>query len=247
MIKKSLWSQLNSIFLLATLSLLSACSDAEENVSQNKTEVAPVIQEQTATIAPGKQAKIVLKDVTGLYKELASVQPTSTGDKIEVLEVFWYGCPHCYHFEPVIEKWLGEKAEYIEFVRMPGILGPQWLPHARAFYAAEKLGILEKIHESLFDAIHKDKRKIVDEESLRAFFSEHGVSGADFDQAYNSREVEDKVRTAFSAGKNYALTGVPAIIINGKYTTSASMAGSFEKIVDVINTLAAKEHEESPN
>jgi len=125
---------------------------------------------------------------------------------------------------------------------MPGVLGPQWLPHARAFYAAEKLGILEKIHEPLFDAIHKDKRKIVDEESLRVFFSEHGISGKQFDQAFRSKEVEDKVKTAFSAGKNYALTGVPAVIINGKYTTSASMAGSFEKIIDVINTLAAKEH-----
>lgn len=245
--KKSFYTRPGSIFLLAALSLLSACSDAEENLSKNKIEAAPVIQEQTVMIEQAKVTEVALQDVTGLYKELATAQPTRTGDKIEVVEVFWYGCPHCYHFEPVIEKWLEEKAEYIEFIRMPGILGKNWLPHARAFYAAEKLGILEEIHEPLFDAIHKDNRKILDEKSLRAFFSEHGVSGADFDQAYNSREVEDKVRTAFSAGKNYALTGVPAIIINGKYTTSASMAGSFEKIIIVINTLAAKEHEELPN
>lgn len=240
--KKSNWIRLTSIFLLAALSLLSACSDAEENLSKNKIQAAPVIQEQAVMIEQAKVTEVALQDVTGLYKELATAQPTRTGDKIEVVEVFWYGCPHCYYFEPVIEKWLEEKSEYIEFIRMPGILGKNWLPHARAFYAAEKLGILEEIHEPLFDAIHKDKRKILDEKSLRAFFSEHGVSGADFDQAYNSREVEDKVRTAFSAGKNYALTGVPAIIINGKYTTSASMAGSFEKIIDVINTLAAKEY-----
>lgn len=240
--KKSNWIRLTSIFLLATLSLLSACSDAEENLSKNKIQAAPVIQEQAVMIEQAKVTEVALQDVTGLYKELATAQPTRTGDKIEVVEVFWYGCPHCYYFEPVIEKWLEEKAEYIEFIRMPGILGKNWLPHARAFYAAEKLGILEEIHEPLFDAIHKDKRKILDEKSLRAFFSEHGVSGADFDQAYNSREVEDKVRAAFSAGKNYALTGVPAIIINGKYTTSASMAGSFEKIIAVINTLAAKEY-----
>ena len=242
MSKKSLWTQLTSIILLATLSLLSACSDAEENLSKNNIEAVPAIQEQAATLAPAKQTKVVLKNVTGLYKELPSVQPIRTGDKIEVLEVFWYGCPHCYYFEPVIEKWLEEKAEYIEFVRMPGILGKNWLPHARAFYAAEKLGILDIIHKPLFDAIHKDKRKILDEKSLRVFFSEHGVSGDEFDQAYNSREVEEKVRAAFTAGQGYALTGVPAIIINGKYTTSASMAGSFEKIIDVTNTLAAKEY-----
>lgn len=240
--KKSNWIRLTSIFLLAALSLLSACSDAEENLSKNKIQAAPVIQEQAVMIEQAKVTEVALQDVTGLYKELATAQPTRTGDKIEVVEVFWYGCPHCYHFEPVIEKWLEEKSEYIEFIRMPGILGKNWLPHARAFYAAEKLGILEEIHEPLFDAIHKDKRKILDEKSLRAFFSEYGVSGADFDQAYNSREVEDKVRAAFSAGKNYALTGVPAIIINGKYTTSESMAGSFEKIIAVINTLAAKEY-----
>jgi len=240
--KKSFWTRLISILLLAAFSLLSACSDAEENVSKNKTEVTPVIQEQAATINPARQTEVVLKDVTGLYKELPTKQPTSAGDKIEVVEVFWYGCPHCYHFEPVIEKWLDEKAEYIEFVRMPGILGKNWLPHARAFYAAEKLGVLDIIHKPLFDAIHKDNRKIIDEKSLRVFFSEHGVSGDEFDQAYNSSEVEEKVRAAFTAGQGYALTGVPAIIINGKYGTSASVAGDFNKIIDVINTLAAKEY-----
>lgn len=240
--KKLFCTQLFSIFLLAALSLISACSDAEENVSKNKTEVTPVVQKQTATIEPAKQTKVVMKDVTGLYKELPTAQPTSTGDKIEVVEVFWYGCPHCYHFEPYIEKWLEEKPEYIEFVRMPGILGKNWLPHARAFYAAEKIGVLEIIHKPLFDAIHKDKRKIIDEKSLRVFFSEHGVSGDKFDQAYNSKEVEEKVRAAFTAGQGYALTGVPAIIINGKYVTSASMAGSYDKIIEVINTLAAKEY-----
>ena len=240
--KKLFWTRPDSIFLLNALSLLSACSDAEENVSKSKTEVTPIIQEQIATADQAKDTEIVLKDVTGLYKKLPTPQPTRTGDKIEVLEVFWYGCPHCYHFEPVIEKWLEEKADYIEFVRMPGVLGKNWLPHARAFYTAEKLGILDIIHTPLFDAIHKDKRKILDERSLRVYLSEHGISGDEFDQAYNSREVEEKVRAAFSAGQNYALTGVPAIIINGKYGTSASMAGSFEKIIDVINTLAAKEY-----
>jgi thiol:disulfide interchange protein DsbA len=240
--KKLFWTRLDSIFLLAALSLLSACSDAEENVSKNKIEAVPAIQEQAVTKDKTKQTRPVLKDVTGLYKKLPTAQPTRTGDKIEVLEVFWYGCPHCYHFEPVIDKWLEEKADYIEFVRMPGILGKNWLPHARAFYAAEKIGILDIIHKPLFDAIHKDKRKIIDEKSLRVFFSEHGVSGDEFDQAYNSREVEEEVRAAFTAGQGYALTGVPAIIVNGKYMTSASMAGSFEKIIDVINTLAAKEY-----
>jgi thiol-disulfide isomerase/thioredoxin len=140
--KKLFWTRPTSIFLITALSLLSACSDAEENVSKNKIEATPSIQEQVATADQTKDTEIVLKDVTGLYKELPTAQPTRTGDRIEVLEVFWYGCPHCYHFEPVIEKWLDEKSDYIEFVRMPGILGKNWLPHARAFYAAEKIPFL---------------------------------------------------------------------------------------------------------
>ena len=176
------------------------------------------------------------------YKKLPSPQPTRTGNKIEVLEVFWYGCPHCYQFEPTIEKWLEEKADYIEFIRMPGVLGKNWLPHARAFYAAEKLGVLDKIHLPLFDAIHKEKRKIMDKKELKKFFIEQGISGDDFDQAIHSKEVEDSVRYAFTMGQRYALTGVPAIIINGKYGTSASMAGGYNEIIDVVNTLAAKEY-----
>ncbi|MFT5425126.1 MAG: thiol:disulfide interchange protein DsbA [Gammaproteobacteria bacterium] len=255
--KKSLRAFIPAIFLLATLMTSSACSDDGKALDEAKQEITVVHTEppettdhhqhqhedQTQKHAQDQGTGVIAQDITGLYKELSSPQATKTGDKIEVIEVFWYGCPHCYQFEPTINKWLKEKAGYIEFVRIPGVLGPQWVVHARAYYAAENLGVLEKIHEPLFNAIHNEKRKIIDEKSLKSFFAEHGVTGNDFDKAYQSQEVEEKVRTAFSAGKNYELTGVPAIVINGKYTTSASMAGSFEKVVDVINTLSAKEYE----
>ena len=241
--KKSFWTLLSDFFLIATLTLLSACSDAEESVTKGKGEAAPAKAEQPEVNTKTKRAESSLQDIANHYRELPTPQPTRTGDKIEVLEIFYYGCPHCYSFEPTIERWLGEKAEYIEFVRMPGVLGKNWLPHARAFYAAEKLGVLDKIHQPLFDAIHKEKRKIIDKKGLRNFFAEHGVSGDDFNQAYESREVEEKVREAYLAGQRYQLTGVPAVIINGKYGTSVSMAGGLEKVVGVINTLAAKEYE----
>ena len=240
--KKSIWTLLPGFFLLAILSLLSACSDAEESVTESNVEAAPVKMEQAEVITKTKNTESSLQDIANLYRELPSPQPIRTGDKVEVLEVFWYGCPHCYQFEPTIENWLGEKAEYIEFVRIPGVLGKNWLPHARAYYAAEKLGVLDKIHRPLFNAIHKDKRKIMDEKSLKKFFAEHGISGNEFDQAYKSRDVEENVREAYLTGQRYQLTGVPAVIINGKFGTSASMAGSFGKIVEVINTLAAEEH-----
>ncbi len=247
--KKSSWIRFASIFLLVALSLLSACSDAEENTSKNKIEAAPAVKDQTVITnkikeTEAKETKLVLQDVIGLYKELDTPQATKIDNKIEIIEVFWYGCSHCYNFEPYLDKWLEEKAEYIEFIRIPGILNKNWLPHARAFYVAKKLDILEKIHRPLFDAIHKDKRAILDEKSLKTFFSEHGVSGNTFQQAYQSKEVEENIKKAFKKGRDYVLTGVPTIIINGKYTTSASIAGSFEKIIVVINTLAAKEYKE---
>lgn len=256
MIKKSLWTFILNIFLLATLMTSSACSDGGKASADTKKENDVVHTEQPDTtdnhqhqhedqaqdLAQEQATEVITQDVTGLYKELSSPQATKTGDKIEVVEVFWYGCPHCYQFEPIINKWLKEKAGYVEFVRIPGVLGSQWISHARAYYAAEKLGVLEKIHQSLFNAIHNEKRKILDEKSLKSFFAEHGVAGSDFDKTFQSKEIEDKVRAAFSAGKNYELTGVPAIVINGKYTTSASMAGNFEKLIDVINTLSAKEY-----
>jgi len=241
--KKTVWTLMTELFLVAALMLLSACSDAGEGLSKNEEEVTQIQKPQTETAPKTRKIEGSLQDIAERYKELSSPQPTRTGNKIEVLEVFWYGCPHCYQFEPVVEKWLEEKAGYIEFVRIPGVLGKQWLPHARAYYAAEKLGVLEKIHQPLFNAIHNEKRKIFDEKSLKKFFAEHGVDGNDFDKAYQSKEVEESVRTAFSAGKNYELTGVPTVVINGKYTTSASMAGSFDKVIEVINILSAKEYE----
>ena len=240
--KKSLWTFILNIFLLTALMISSACTDDDKASAETKKESDVVRTEQPKAIDNNKQEEVILQDVTGLYKELPSHQPTTTGNKIEVVEVFWYGCPHCYQFEPFVEKWLEEKAGYIEFIRMPGVLGENWLPHARAFYVAEKLGVTDKIHGPLFNAIHKEKQKIMDKRALRSFFVEQGVSGDDFDQAWQSKEVEENVRYAYTMGQRYVLTGVPAVIINGKYGTSASMAGDFNKIIDVVNTLAAKEY-----
>ena len=148
--------------------------------------------------------------------EFTPQQTIHTGKKIKVVEVFWYGCSRCYSFERHVEKWLTEKEDYIEFVRIPGALGENWLPHARAYYVAEKLGVIEKIHRPLFDAIHEEKRKILDKESLRDFFAEYGVDESKFDELYHSKEVGLDVERSYAFGQRYGIRGVPAIIINGK-------------------------------
>lgn len=192
--------------------------------------------------APSLQAEN-LQSIEGLYTTLAEPQPTNTGEKIEVLEFFWYGCPHCYTFEPALEKWQREKSEYIDFIRIPAVLGEHWIDHAKAYYSAKILNSLEQIHGPLFKAIHEQKSKIHDQESLRKFFEKQGINSADFSNAYQSKEVDQALKIAYSLGKNYKITGVPAIIINGKYKTSISMAGSAEKTIQVINTLAALEQQ----
>lgn len=177
------------------------------------------------------------------YKELASPQPTATGDKIEVIEFFWYGCPHCYSFEPYLKQWQQQKPDYIEFVRVPAVLSKDWLAHARAYYTAEELGFVEEIHLPLFEEIHTRKKRIFSQAALRDFFVDQGVvEGREFDRVYASEVVEKKLRAAFKAAKNYQITGVPSLIINGKYITSSRLAGSFREAIEVTNELAEKEY-----
>lgn len=178
------------------------------------------------------------------YTQLKPVQPTQSGDKIEVVEIFWYGCPHCYTFEPYINKWKQTKPDDVAFRRMPGVLGRAWIPHAKAYYVAEKLGVVEQLHEPLFTAIHKDRKRIFDDAQVRQFFLDKtDVNAADFDKAYSSKEIDIKVRQALSIQQKARITGVPSVIINGKYLTSPSKAKSNENLLKVIDHLVDTERE----
>ena len=175
------------------------------------------------------------------YKLIIPVQPTQSDSKIEVLEVFWYGCPHCYDFEPHIENWLKDLPEDVEFRRMPGIFNKSWIAHAKAYFTAEKLGVLDKIHSPLFDALHRERKRIYTEDELKDFFISKGVDGDEFSKVFNSSEIETKYKQAFVMGQRYKITGVPAVIVNGKYMTSASLTGSYENLLKTIDELIVKE------
>jgi thiol:disulfide interchange protein DsbA len=175
------------------------------------------------------------------YNIISPAQPTQTGDKIEVLEVFWYACPHCYDFEPYVKEWLTKLPDDVTFRRMPGIFRKNWIPHAKAFYTAEKLNVLDKIHSPLFDAIHKEKKNIHDDAAMKKFFVKHGVDKDEFSKVYDSEEIKTKANQAFIMGQRYKITGVPAIIVNGKYMISGSTAGSFENVLKITNSLVDKE------
>ena len=175
------------------------------------------------------------------YKRISPEVETHADGKIEVVEVFWYGCHHCFTFEPFINKWVESKPDNVMFRRVPGVFSSHWVPHARAFYAAEILGVMDKIHSPLFDAIHDKKQKIGDEDSLARFFVAHGVPEADFREAYNSFSVDTKTRQATSASKNYAITGVPSMIIDGRFRTSARLTGTYEEMLKVVDYLVDKQ------
>ncbi len=175
------------------------------------------------------------------YKVIENTQPTASADKIEVLELFWYGCPHCYQLEPELEAWLENKPDDVVFVRLPAILGPSWELHARAFYTAELLGVTDKIHKPLFDRIHKEKKAVRNVQQLKDFFVAQGVSAHDFDKTYNSFAVITKTNRAKQAVNQYGISGVPTLVVDGKYRTSAREAGSNKGMLEVVDFLVKKE------
>ena len=174
------------------------------------------------------------------------VPTTAPEGKVEVLEFFWYGCPHCYDLEAEMQEWRDKQGDKIEFRMVPSPLNPKWSLHAQFFYAAEALGVLDKLHKPLFDAIHKEHRKLFDKDSLIDFAAEHGIDKKAFSEAWNSFGVFVKVQQARKLGKRFQLTGVPAIGINGKYKTSASLAGSHEKMFEVMDELIKQESAAKP-
>ena len=175
------------------------------------------------------------------YEPLTPPQPTQSADKVEIIEFFWYGCPHCYAFEPLIEEWSKNLPKNVEFIRQPAVFNEVWAKHAKAYYVADALGIVEKVHADLFDAIQNKKEPLDTEASLAQFFAAHGVSEAQFKEAYSSFGVDSKVRQAPVIAAKYGITGVPTVIINGKYKTNGTVAGSHEKMIEVMNTLIKQE------
>jgi thiol:disulfide interchange protein DsbA len=174
------------------------------------------------------------------YELVTPPQPTTTKDKVEVVEMFWYGCPHCNALEPYVERWLKRKPANVKFIRIPAVFRPSWELHARAFYTAEVLGVLDKTHSAMFDAIHNQKRRMGTEKELMEFFAQHGVSNEEFKRVFHSFAVEAKVRRAKDLSQRYGINGVPSIIVNGKYRTGAQLAGGNANIFKVVNFLVEK-------
>jgi thiol:disulfide interchange protein DsbA len=181
------------------------------------------------------------------YRLVPAPQPTSVAaGKVEVNEVFWYGCGHCYALDPTLESWKTEKPPYVEFVRVPVIWGPVHRQHAKLYYTLQALHRAE-LHAKVFDAIHKHGMPLSARDDVEAralqfeFLSAEGVTREQFDAAYDSMTVATNMMRAEEFTKKFAVASVPVMVVNGKFMTSVSEAGSDTKLIALINDLAASE------
>ena len=166
----------------------------------------------------------------------------ATDGKVLVVELFWYGCPHCFQFDPYLHTWLKTKPDNVEFVRIPAIFNnPAWKLHAQAYYTADMMGVLDKTHDAMFDAIHVKKQKLNSKEAIREFFVSRGVDGAEFDATFDSFAVSGLVREAAQLTKQYKIDGVPTMAVQGKYRVGGRMAGSYDNMIRIVDSLVAKE------
>ncbi|PIE40911.1 MAG: disulfide bond formation protein DsbA [Gammaproteobacteria bacterium] len=175
------------------------------------------------------------------YKMLSTPVEVENPGKIEVREFFWFGCPHCFALEATLSDWKQNLPEGVEFIATPAPLNSSWTPHAHAFYIAKALGKSEQIDAALFNKLHIEKQKIISQDQLAKFFTQFGVTEQEFNKLYNSFSVRVAVRKAEALAKAYRLTGVPAIIVNGKYIVEVRLAKTNERMLKIVNFLIEKE------
>ena len=175
------------------------------------------------------------------YFKLDTPVATKSASKVEVAEAFWYGCPHCYTLEPVLNAWKKTLPEHAEFRKVPAQFSKTWRTHGQLYFALDALDIPKSVHDDVFNAIHKQGRKLASRDEMVNFVKSYGVSEADFDKAFKSFKVKNEMRKADAVVKGSRITGVPALIINGKYRLSAQSAGSNAEMLKVADYLIEQE------
>ncbi len=209
----------------------------------------PVDQDEAALSQPAKTEDA--DTVAWKYKEgadfrrMATAQGTSSPpDKIEVAEVFWYGCSHCYNFDPIVNEWNASKPDNVAFVRIPVIWNPTNQVHARLMYTAEALGVLDKAHEAIFKAIHDSGSTLTTEAEMIKLFAQFDIDEATFLEAFNSFGVTSAIKRAENLTRRYGIKSVPVIVVNGKYATDAPNIKTLGDMINVTNELIEREQQE---
>ena len=172
------------------------------------------------------------------YTELKPPQPVSTeGNKIEVVEFFWYGCIHCYNLEPVLEPWIKKLPPEVQFRRVPAVFNARWGHDAAIFYSFETLGVLDKLHRPFFDAIHVQHLRTDKPEALAEWLEKNGIDPKKFSDTMKSFTVQTKTRRAAQLSADYKIDGTPAMAVQGRYTVSADQGRSREGMLETVSFL----------
>jgi protein dithiol oxidoreductase (disulfide-forming) len=228
--------------------------------AQASDETLEVVEESAAEPAPEEQAILLAQADTPApqrewkYKEgvnyarLVPTQPTMGGaDKIEVAEFFWYGCPHCYDLEPLVAQWLQDKPANVRFVWIPAMWNNILVLHAQLYYTEEVLernGVIKDpaaFRAAVFQEYHRRGNRLASQDVIQRFFERFDVSADEFNRTWSSFEVAQKLRVAQDLGRRYSISGVPTIVVNGKYRTGGREAGGYPNLFDVVNELVARE------
>jgi len=175
------------------------------------------------------------------YVKLAQPLPVTTPGKIEVVEFFWYGCPHCNSFEPALHAWASKLPADVEFKRVPvAFRAEPYVAHQRIYYTLEAMGLVDTVHSKVFYAIHNERKRLDDLDEIAAFMGKNGVDVEKFKALYNSFSMQSKLQQARNLAVGYKIDGVPTIGIHGRYLTSGSLAGSNEGALRVADALIAR-------
>ena len=175
------------------------------------------------------------------YVELSNPVPVAEPGKIEVVELFWYGCPHCYSFEPVINPWAEKLPADVHFVRIPAMFGGPWDAHGQMFLTLEAMGVENKVHSAVFNAIQKDRKPLTKPYEMADFLATQGVDKDKFLATFNSFAIKGQISKAKELAKKYEVSGVPTMIVDGKYRFDLGTAGGPEQALNVADQLIAKE------
>lgn len=174
------------------------------------------------------------------FQDVKNPMKPSTGDKVEVVEMFWYGCGHCYALEPSVKKWQANKPENAELVRVPALFSKRWEFHGQAYYTMEALGVLEQAHEKFFEEIHMRRKQINNLSQLIDFLARFDKGADEVKDAFNSFGVDSKMRAARKITRDSGATGVPTLLVDGKYMTTETLTGGPVQLFNVIDQLVEK-------
>lgn len=179
------------------------------------------------------------------YTELAAPVNTNDSSKVEVLEAFWYGCSHCFRFEPLIANWEATAGEDVDFVRFPAMWNALMEIHAQVYYTAEAMDALDTVHEPVFNAINIEGNRLQNENQIGALFAKYGISEEDFSKAFNSFTVRTKVNQAKQRMQAYEIRSTPNMIVNGKYlVATGETVRTQAEMLEVVDFLVEKERQQ---